>query len=426
MPHPTSLDLSRFVRGDDLVLWGQAAGRPRLLTGLLAEQAASLGELRCFTGFHLGEADEPAPPWTTVSYTAMGNRAAQRAGRLEIVPVHYSDLAAALATGDFAVDVVLIQVTRPGPDGRHRLAYAADYVTAALRHARTVLAEVNPAAPLIPDAPVVEPERVAAWVSARSAPLETAIPETGPLERRIAARVAGFVEDGATLQVGLGKIPEAVAGRLTGRADLGIHTGALGDGLAALIESGAVTNRRKGSDAGRSVTGLVLGSRALYDFVDGHGEIALRPVGYTHDPAVLASLPRLTAINSAVEVDLTGAVNCEVAAGRYVGAVGGALDFARGARRSPGGVSIVALPSTAGAVSRIVGRLSGPATIGAADACVIVTEHGVADLRGRTMSERRDLITALAHPRHRAELDRSPHLPGAVTRAVAPREQEPA
>jgi acyl-CoA hydrolase len=427
MTRPPTLGLRRFVRRGDVVLWGQASGRPRLLTGLLADQAAEIGDLRCFAGCHLGEPGEPAPPpWTTLSYTAMGNRAAEQAGSLEIVPVHYSDLAAGLAAGDFAVDVVLIQVTRPGSDGRHRLACAVDYVTAAVQSARTVLAEVNPGAPLLPDAPVVEHDRVDAWVTAHSEPLESPAREAGPLEQQIAARVADFVEDGATLQMGLGKIPEAVVGLLTGRAHLGIHSGTLGDGLAALIRSGAVTNSRKGRDPGRSVTGLVLGSRALYDFVDRHTEIAMRPVGYTHDPAVLASLPRLTAINSAVEIDLTGAANCEVAAGRYVGAVGGALDFARGARRSRGGVSLLALPSTAGAASRIVSRFSGPTTIGAADACVIVTEHGVADLRGRTMSERRELITAIAHPRHRDELDRAPHLPGAATRAFRFRDQEPA
>jgi acetyl-CoA hydrolase len=355
----------------------------------------------------------------------MGNRAAEREGRLEIVPVHYSEIAGGLAAGTLAVDVVMVQLTRPGPDGLHRLAHAVDYVTAALQTARVVLAEVNPHAPLLLDAPVIPHGRVDAWVLAPADPLESPALPPGPVELQIAAHVASLVEDGATLQMGLGKIPEAVVGLLGDRADLGIHSGTLGDGLASLIRSGAVTNARKGRDVGLSVIGLLLGTRALYDELDESTTVALRPVAYTHDAAVLASLNRLTAINSAIEVDLSGAVNCEVAAGRYVGAVGGALDFARGARRSAGGVSVIALPSTAGTASRIVPRLSGPTTIGAADAGVIVTEHGVADLRGRTMTERRALVTAIAHPRHRDELDEAPDLPGSA-RQPAPRKQAPA
>ena len=154
--------------------------------------------------------------------------------------------------------------------------------------------------------------------------------------------------------------------KLVDRTHLGIHSGTIGDGLAMLIEAGAVTNTRKGRDLHISVAGLIMGTRRLYDLVDQTTQVALRPVAYTHDAGVLGSLSQLTAINSAIEVDLTGAINCEVAAGRYVGAVGGALDFARGARASHGGVSVIALPSTAGPMTRIVPALSGPTTIGAA------------------------------------------------------------
>lgn len=413
---PDELDLTRFVRSGDLVLWGQACARPVGLTRRLAEQAGRIGGLRCFAGLGLPDPDDdPAadpPPVLTVSYTAMGHRRAEAAGTLDVLPIHYSAIAAAIADRSLEVDVLLVRVTRPGPDGLHRVALAADYVEAALGAARVVVAEVDVQAPLVLDAPVVHPDRVAAWVESVDEPLHAPRAEPGAVERAIARHVADLVQDGATLQMGLGKVPEAVVAALSHHRDLGVHSGTIGDSIAELVRSGAVTNRCKGRDDGVSVTGLVMGGPALFDLVDDDARFALRPISYTHDPEVLASLHQLVTINSAIEVDLSGQVNCEVAAGRYVGAVGGALDFLRGAHRSHGGLPIIALPSTAGSRSRIVESLAGPATIPRGDAPIIVTEHGAADLRGLSLTRRRERLLAIADPLHAPDLDRAHHLPG--------------
>lgn len=409
-------DLTRLVRAGDLVMWGQACARPVGLTRRLAEQAAQLGPLRCFAGLGIdderGSSVPDSPQVLTVSYTAMGHRRAEAAGTLDVLPVHYSALAAAIADRTLEVDVLLVQVTRPGPDGLHRLALAADYVEAALSTARIVVAEVNDRAPLIVDAPVVPPGRVTAWVESVDEPLYADRAEPGQVEQSIARHVAALVQDGATLQMGLGKVPEAVVSALADHRELGVHSGTIGESVAALVRSGAVTNTRKGRDDGVSVTGLVMGGRDLFELVDDDARFALRPISYTHDPEVLASLNQLVTINSAIEVDLSGQVNCEVAAGRYVGAVGGALDFLRGAHRSRGGLPIIALPSTAGGLSRIVEKLSGPVTIPRGDAPIVVTEHGVADLRGLSLARRRDSLLAIADPHHVPDLERAQQLPG--------------
>lgn len=227
----------------------------------------------------------------------------------------------------------------------------------------------------------------------------------GPVERAIAGHVSGLVEDGATLQAGLGAIPEAVLDRLTDRRDLGVHSGAIGDAVARLTAGGGVTNARKSRDRGITVAGLALGGRPVHELIHRNPAVQFRSTRYTHDVGVLSSIERFVALNSAVEVDLTGQVNAELAAGRYVGAVGGAADFLRGAARSRGGLPIVALPSLAGGRSRIVSRLSGPVSTSRADAGLIVTEHGVADLRGQPLAQRIRRMIDIAAPQFRAALE---------------------
>lgn len=226
------------------------------------------------------------------------------------------------------------------------------------------------------------------------------------MEAAIAHRVAGLVEDGATLQLGIGTVPEAVLAALGAHRDLGIHSGVIGDGVADLMQQDVITNRRKSIDAGKTITGMALGSQRLYRFLDQNRHVGFRPADYTHDIDVLAQLERFVAINSALEVDLTGQMNAEVAEGVYVGAVGGAVDFLRGAARSRSGVPIVTLPSRAGRCSRIVARLNGPVTTVRSDAGLIVTEYGVADLRGASLETRVERMLAIAHPDQRAALEK--------------------
>ena len=232
-----------------------------------------------------------------------------------------------------------------------------------------------------------------------------------PEDSVIAGLVAALIPDGATLQFGVGGTPDAVLAGLGEKNDLGVHSGMISDAVVDLIEAGVVTNRAKGIDEGVTVTGALFGSDRLYSWADRNPMFAMRPVTYTHDAAVLASVRSLYAINSAIEVDLTGQVNGEVAAGQYVGTVGGQPAFARAAALSTDGRAIVALPSTArgGELSRIVARTSAGVTSTArCDADLVVTEHGVADLRGATLAERRVRLLAIADPRDRDALAVAP------------------
>jgi len=402
-----ALDLRRHIRPGDTVAWGQACAEPITLTEALADQRKLLGGVRCFTGISSSPAVRPesCDHLTFVSYSAAGaNRALWQAGALEILPCHYSQLPRILADGPLRADVLFLSLPPAGPDGSFGPGLGADYLAALVGTARVVIAEVNDQVPDVSCERRLSRDEIDVIVHVSRPPAEYPPPAPGETDAAIAAHVAGLVPDGATIQLGIGSMPSAVARRLLGHRDLGVHSGMITDAVAELIEAGVVTGARKTVDRGQVVTGFLMGTRALVARAAADRSVQLRDTSYTHDPAVLAAQHQLVAINSATEVDLTGQVNSETAAGRYVGAVGGATDFLRAAARSRGGVPIIALPSTAGAASRIVARLSGPASQARADAGVIVTEYGVADLRGLTLSQRREQMLAIAHPEHRAAL----------------------
>jgi len=407
-----SVDLGRCMRPGDLVVWGQGCAEPLSLTEALAGQRDQLGGVRCFTGVSRSPTvrAENCDYLSFVSYTAAGaNRALADAGVLEILPVHYSELPRVLAEGPLRADVLVLSLPPAGPDGTFGLGLGADYVATLIGRARTVIGEVNDQVPDIGCDRRLRRDEIDVLVHvSRPLPEYPLAPARG-VEDAIAGYIAGLIPDGATIQLGIGSIPSAVASRLRGHRDLGVHSGVITDAVADLIAAGVVTGARKSLDPGIVVTGFLMGSRALISLAAANRSTELRDTRYTHDPAVLAAQRRLVAINSATEVDLTGQVNSETAAGRYVGAVGGATDFLRGAARSDGGVPVIALPSTAGPASRIVAHLSGPVSQARADAGVIVTEYGVADLRGLTLSERRERMLAIAHPDHRAALEKENH-----------------
>jgi acyl-CoA hydrolase len=404
-----SVDLSRYIRPGDLIVWGQGSAEPLSLAEALADQRKQLGGVRCFTGVSSSAAVRPehCDYLSFSSYSGAGaNRALAEAGALDVLPVHYSELPRILGDGPLRADVLLLSLPPAAPDGSYGLGLGADYVATLIGRAATVIAEVNDQVPDIGCDRRLSRDEIDVLVHVSRPPPEYPSAATRGVEDAISAYVAQLIPDGATLQLGIGAIPSAVASRLRGHRDLGIHTGVCTDAVAELIEAGVVTGARKSLDAGLVVTGFLMGTRRLAALAAADPSIQLRDTRYTHNPAVLAAQSRLVAINSAIEVDLSGAVNCETAAGRYVGAVGGATDFLRGAASSEGGVPVIALPSTAGAASRIVAALSGPASQARADAGVIVTEYGVADLRGLTLSQRRDRMLAIAHPGHAEALDR--------------------
>ena len=397
----SELDLASYLRPGDTVAWGQACAEPLTLTEALANQRQSIGGIRCFTGISSSAAVRPenCDYLSFASYTGIGaNRLLAQVGALDVLPVHYSRLPA------MPVDGIFLSLPPPRSDGTFGLGLGADYIASLLDRARVVIAEVNDQVPDLSCNLRLRADMLDVIVAVSRPPAEYPASAPRDVEDAIAHHIADLIPDGATIQLGVGSTPSAVARRLRGHRDLGVHSGLITDAVAELIEAGVVTGACKSVDRGQVVTGFLMGTQRLIALASADQAITLRDTRYTHDPDVLAAQARLIAINSATEVDLTGQANTETAAGRYIGAVGGAVDFARGAARSRGGIPIIALPSTAGGVSRIVAQLSGPATVTRADTGVIVTEYGVADLRALTLAQRRERMLAIAHPDHRGEL----------------------
>ena len=404
-----ALDLGAIVRPGDTVMWGQANAEPLPLTQALMAQRHAIGNFNAFLGITYSDTlnVEYADCIRFSGYAGTGgNRALSKAGKLDILPCHYSHLRELMASRKLKVDVLLLQLAPANERGEYSLSIAHEYLIPALEAARVVIAEVNEQAPwTCGERPVLEADLDYIVHSSRP-PLELVQPQAGAAEQAIARHIAGLIEDGATLQFGLGALPEAILAALADRRDLGVHSGAIGDQVAALMQAGVINNAKKSIDRGVSIAGIMFGSKRLHDFAHRNPQIQFRSSAYTHGPGVLAQIERFTALNSAVEVDLSGQINAEVAAGVYVGAVGGAVDFLRAAHYSKGGLPIVALASTAGKHSRIVAKLNGPVSTPRSDAGIIVTEYGIADLRGATIGERARRMIAIAHPEQREQLER--------------------
>lgn len=401
--------LSSIIRSGDTVMWGQSHAEPVTLMRALVAQREHLKRIRVFLGIGLADvlAPEHADAFDFLAYCGSGsNRKLARAGVLDILPVHYSQLPGLIRSGGLRIDVVMLQVSPPDDQGRYSLGLAREYLVEAVKHARAIVAEVHPDVPWTHGGPYLRADDIDLLVASDAVFPEAPVTEPGPVEQAIGRHVASIVEDGATLQTGIGSIPDAVMAELRGKRDLGVHSGSIGDGVAMLCEAGVVTNAKKSIDKGVTIGGVIIGSARVRRFAHRNPALELRGTEYTHNPEVLRGIDRFVAINSAVEVDLTGQINAEMVGDTYVGAVGGVGDFLRAAQLSQGGVPIVALPSTAGRHSRIVTRLSGPVTIPRSDGCVIVTEYGIADLRGLSLAQRIPKMIAVAHPDHRERLTR--------------------
>ncbi len=406
------IDLARWIRPGDTVVCGQVAAEPLGLTQALVAQRHRFPGARVFLGAMFSRSFGPAhaDALRFTGYGAMGRAAALfDADGASIVPIHYRELEAAFASGRLHADVALMQMPA-GDDGApaDNLGLANDYVAQAATRARAVIVEVNPAAPWTFGARPPAGLRIDHAVPATTGPIEQPIQPPTETEQRIAAHVAAIVPERATIQTGIGRLPDTVLAALAGHRGLGLHSGLLGDGAIALIEAGAVTNAHKGIDPGLTVTNVLGGSRRTHRHFDRNPACRVRPAGYTHNPVVHAQLACLQAINSVIEVDLGGQANAEYDDGRWRGGIGGLADFVRGARLSPGGRSILMLPSTTpdGSRSRIVTTLAGArATVPASDADWVVTEWGAAELRDCEAGERARRLIAIAHPAHREALE---------------------
>jgi acyl-CoA hydrolase len=408
------LDLSQFLRPGDRIVWSQACGEPTTLVEALIAQAAAIGGLSAFaaTSFS-GVLDVAAAEKLEISSMgAIGTlRTLTAAHRLGIIPCHVSQVGPLIAQGLIGCDVAFVQVSPPDANGDHSYGLINDFMHAAVAKARVVIAEVNERVPFTHGDVVLPAARIDCAVHVARTPVELMPAQIGDTDQAIARTVAGYIDDGAVLQVGIGAVPDAILRLLHDRHDLGVHSGMLGDSFVDLVEAGVVTNALKPFDVGVSVTTALIGTKRLYDFAHRNSQIGVRSSLYTHDAGVLSRLPSFVTINSAVEVDLTGQVNAEQSGSQYVGGTGGQTDFVRAGSRSAGGHAIMALPATAkgGKASRITLNLSGPVTTARNDVDVIVTEFGAAELKGQTLAERTRRMIAIAHPDFRAQLDRDAH-----------------
>lgn len=411
---PAQLDLRRWLRPGDHLVWGQACGEPRSLIEALLAQAGDVGPLSAFAATTFADTlnADAADRIQLGSMGAIGLlRRLTAVHKLSITPCHVSQVGPLIDQGLIRCDVAFVQVSPPDAEGNHSFGLIADFVKTAVDKARVVIAEVNECVPFTHGDVVLPASQIDCAVHVSRPPVELPPSQPGETERAIAAHVAAHIDDGATLQLGIGGVPEAILGLLRDRRHLGFHSGMLSDSVVALQEAGALTNAQKPIDVGVSVTTALIGTERLYRFAHRNPSIAVRSSARVHAPGVLAQLPNFVAINSAVEVDLTGQVNAEQSGERYIGGTGGQGDFARAGSRSPGGHSIVALPATSmgGKASRITAQLSGPVTTPRSDADLVVTEFGAACLKGQTLAERTRRLIAIAHPDFRETLGRAAH-----------------
>jgi acyl-CoA hydrolase len=409
------LDLSQFLRPGDRIVWSQACGEPTTLVEALIAQAEAIGGLSAFaaTSFS-GVLDvAAAEKFSVSSMGAIGElRTLTAAHRLRVIPCHVSQVGPLIEQGLIGCDVAFVQVSPPDAHGNHSFGLINDFIHMAVAKARVVIAEVNACVPFTHGDVVLPASRIDCAVHVARTPVELMPVPIGDGDQAIAKIVAGYIDHGAVIQVGIGAVPDAILRLLHDRRDLGVHSGMIGDSLVDLIEAGVVTNASKPFDVGISITTALIGTKRLYDFAHQNPQIAVRSSVYTHDAGVLSRLQNFVTINSAVEVDLTGQVNAEQSGEHYVGGTGGQADFVRAGSRSRGGHSINALPATArgGKVSRITVNLSGPVTAARSDVDVIVTEFGAAELKGQTLAERTRRMIAIAHPKFREDLDRAAHI----------------
>ena len=398
-----AIDIASSIRDGDTIAWSSAAAEPTVLLQALDGQMDRVPACRAFIGLSVTttlDAAKMAGRMRAVTLGGAGtNQRFAAAGNMDVLPAHYSALPRLVADGHLKLDVVLVQLAADGAG--LRLTLMTDYLTPALPRARVVIAEVNDQAPCVFGDTDVSADDIDHIIHVSHPPVEIPATIPGDAATAIGVHVARLIGDGATLQVGHGALPDACLMALSNKRDLGLHSGVIGDRAAELVDAGVITNRRKPLDMGFSVTAGLLGTQRLYRWAHRHPTLRMRNAVTTHDTATHAQLPNLFGINSALEVDLTGQMNAEVAGGRGIGMIGGHGDFMRGCQRSPGGRAILALEATArgGKISRIVARLpDGIVTSSRSDADVVVTEYGIAELRGRTVSERAKALIAIAHP----------------------------
>lgn len=396
----------RLVKSGDRVVLGHACGEPPVLVDALVARAPELRDVEIVHMVAMGPAAF-ARPGMERSFRFNGfflgapTRKAVEDGRGAYTPCFFSEVPRLFKQKILPVDVMLLQVTPPDEQGFCSYGLSGDYTQAATESARFVVAQMNAKLPHTGGIKI-HVDALTCIVECDSPIVELPPPEITDVERRIGQHIASLVPDGATLQLGIGAIPAAVLTALQHKQDLGIHSEMFSDGVVDLAEAGVITNRRKTINTGKFIVTFLMGTSKLYRFVHNHPAVELHPVDYVNDPCVIGQHENMISINSAIQVDLNGQVNAEMIGAVQFSGVGGQVDFVRGAGRSRGGKSIIALPATAakGKISRIVRELDRGAAVTTSrnDVHYVVTEFGIAELRGKTLQQRADALRAIAHP----------------------------
>jgi len=402
------------IKSNEQVWVHAAAATPSVLLDALVARAPELRDVRV-VHFHIeGPGPHLAPEmaghfYHRALFIGPNARAAVNEGRAEYIPVFLSDAPTLLRRGIIPLDAVLINVSPPDRHGFCSMGTSVIALPTAIKTATTVIAQINPQMPRTLGDTFVHVDQIDLGVEVDLPPYSHALPPVGDVERRIGEFIADLVPDGATVQMGIGAIPSAVADALHGKRDLGVHTEMMTDVVLDLVERGVVTGADKEINRGRVVATFMLGSQRLYDWVDDNPMVEMRSAEYTNDTAIIRRFRKMVAINSAIEIDLTGQVCADSIGPRMYSGVGGQMDFVRGAALADDGRAIIALPSTAagGTVSRIVPYLAHGAGVVTTRAHVetIVTEWGVAELHGRSIRERATQLIAISDPRFRDELE---------------------
>ncbi len=402
------------IKSGDYLVFGHCAATPDSLVEALYEERAQYTDLKSFHMLYFGEPYHLRPEMRThlkpySNFLDKNSREAHNAGRLEFIPCHFHEVPLLFRDRLYPVDVALVQLSRPNDEGYCSFGVSNDYTKAATQYAHTTIAEVNNQMPFIGGDNLIHVSELDYIVEVDRPILAVPPAPVGEVELEIGRLCAELIHDGSTLQLGIGAIPDAVLRFVTDRQDLGIHTEMFTDGVMHLIRSGQITGKRKTLNPQKVVSTLVMGSQELYSFLDNNPDIEMYPVNYTNDPYIIGLNDNMVSINSCLSIDLRGQVASESIGLQQFSGTGGQVDFLRGAKRSHGGVSILAFRATAqnDSISRIVTELERGANItaGRNEIDYIVTEFGRVRLRGLSLKERALALVSIAHPKFRPELE---------------------
>lgn len=402
----------KSIKSGDTVVFHAGVCEPEVLIEAMVQRADELRDVQVIHMTSLGRAAYTLPEMKK-SFRHIGlfisasTRKAVNEGRADFVPCSYSQVPKLFRERIIPVNVFLMELTPPDEEGFCSYGLTVDYAPAAVEMADIVIAQINNQMPRTSGNKIHLNELT--YIVEKNESIHELVPgKMSAVEKEIARNVSSLISDGDTLQLGIGAVPDMVLSFLSDKKDLGIHSEMFSDGVFELFKAGAITNKKKTLHKDKFVATFLMGTKKLYDFVDNNPDVLILPVDYTNDPYVIGQNDNMVSINSALQVDLTGQVNAETIGVRHFTGIGGQLDFIRGASRSKGGKSIIALPSTAahGTVSRIVNDLGagGAVTTPRGDVHYIVTEYGIANLRGKTLIQRIHELVSIAHPDFRDTL----------------------